>query len=217
LVLTISQLPDSIQDVYKEIYGTTANSDVLTFLKRELVHAIWSLLINEDFIHAYISGVIVLCADGVERRLFPRFFTYSADYPEKYISLLYVIYLYLYIRYRVILSTIKYLGDCLCPLCTCVKKKVRDLGTKADEFRRNAIRVDSENRQNMVEKAREWIFQHGRAVSSDAIDNYLGFSTIPIRVRPFPEQKTALLIFTLECILSSALRSRIQFLSNVCP
>jgi hypothetical protein len=42
--LTISQLPDSIQDVYKDIYGTSANSDVLTFLKREFVHAIWCLL-----------------------------------------------------------------------------------------------------------------------------------------------------------------------------
>jgi hypothetical protein len=84
MTLTISQLPDSIQDIYKEIYGTVANGEVLTFLKRELVHAIWSLIINEDFITAYIFGIIVLCTDGIERRLFPRFFCYSADYPEKY-------------------------------------------------------------------------------------------------------------------------------------
>jgi hypothetical protein len=90
-LLTISQIPDWIQDVYKEIYGTVANKDVLTFLKRELVHAIWCLLINDDFINAYTFGIIVLCADGIERRLFPRFFTYSADYPEKYITLLCVI------------------------------------------------------------------------------------------------------------------------------
>lgn len=90
----------------------------------------------------------------------------------------------LYFPYRIILSSIKFLGECLCPLCTCAKKKVRDLGTKADELRRGTIRVDSEERQNMVEKAREWIFQHGRAVSSEAIDNYLGLSMIPIRVIP---------------------------------
>jgi hypothetical protein len=65
-----------------------------------------------------------------------------------------------------------------------MKEKVRDLGTKADELRRSAIRVDSEDRQNMVEKAREWIFQDGRAVSSEAINKYLGFSMIPIRVIP---------------------------------
>ena len=189
LVLTISQLPDSIQDVYKEIYGTAANSDILTFLKRELVHAIWSLLINDDFINAYTFGIIVLCADGIERRLFPRFFTYSADYPEKYISLLYVIYLNLYTRNRIVLSTIKFLGDCLCPLCTCGKEKVRDLGTKADESRRSMTRVDSEERQNMVEKARGWIFEQGRAVTSEAIDNYLGFSMTPIRVRLSQKKK----------------------------
>jgi hypothetical protein len=91
LLWTILQLPDWIQDMYKGIYGSAVKSDVLTFLKRELVHAIWCLLLNEDFINAYIFGVIVLCADGIERRLFPRFFTYSADYPEKYIFLLHII------------------------------------------------------------------------------------------------------------------------------
>jgi hypothetical protein len=100
-----------------------------------------------------------------------------------------VLYLNLYIRYRIILSTIKFLGDCLCPLCTCPKKKVRDLGTIADESRRSAIRVDSEERQNMVEKSREWIFEQGRAVTSEAIDIYLGFSMLPIRVNISPEQK----------------------------
>ena len=65
------------------------------------------------------------------------------------------------------------------------EKRSTGLGTKADERRRSVIRVDSEERQNMVEKAREWIFQQGRAVTSEAIDNYLGFSMIPIRVMPF--------------------------------
>jgi hypothetical protein len=34
---------------------------------------------------AYRDGMIVKCSDGVQRRLFPRIFTYSADYPEKYV------------------------------------------------------------------------------------------------------------------------------------
>ena len=56
----------------------------------------------------------------------------------------------------------------------------------------------------MVEKAWEWIFQLGRAVNSDVIDNYLGLSMIPIRVRSFPEENH-LIMFILECILSSTL------------
>ena len=87
---------------------------------------------------------------------------------------------------RVILCSIKSLSEYLCPLCTCEKEKVRDLGTKADNSRRSAIRVDSEERQNKVEKAREWIFQKGRAVTSEGIDNYFGLSMVLIRVRSLP-------------------------------
>ena len=151
MLWTILQLPDWIQDTYKGIYGATAKSDVLTFLKCELVHAIWCLLLNEDFINAYIFGMIVLCADGIERHLFPQLFTYSADYPEKYIFC-YTLYSSLYIHYRIILSTIKFLGHCLCPLCTCVKGKVQDLGTRADDLCRSGVQVDSEKQQNMVER-----------------------------------------------------------------
>jgi hypothetical protein len=41
-------------------------------------------MLDEDFLDAYRHGIIFKCADGVLRRVFPRIFTYSADYPEKY-------------------------------------------------------------------------------------------------------------------------------------
>ena len=71
--------------MYKAVYDCAANATVLTFLKRELFHAIWSHLLTDDcdFVNAYVFGIVVQCADGVSRRLFPRLFTYSADYPEK--------------------------------------------------------------------------------------------------------------------------------------
>jgi hypothetical protein len=28
-------------------------------------------------------GIVIMGRDGIERRFFPTFFTYSADYPEK--------------------------------------------------------------------------------------------------------------------------------------
>ena len=34
---------------------------------------------------AYEHGIVVKCADGIFRRLYPRFFIYGADYPEKYV------------------------------------------------------------------------------------------------------------------------------------
>lgn len=62
-------------------------------------------------------------------------------------------------------------------------EKVRDLGTKADDTRRNKIRMDSKRRQGMVATARGWIFEKGRSVTSEVIDGFLNFSMIPIRVR----------------------------------
>ena len=56
---------------------------MLRFCKRELFQAIWLLLMDPEFMEAYEHGFVIECADGVMRRLFPRVFTYSADYPEK--------------------------------------------------------------------------------------------------------------------------------------
>ena len=48
--------------------------------------AAWLILLQDpEFLDAYVNGMIVDCIDGVRRRLFPRFFTYSADYPEKFV------------------------------------------------------------------------------------------------------------------------------------
>ena len=52
--------------------------------RRELLQAVWKAILDDEFVHAYTYGIIMKCIDGVERRIFPRLFTYSADYPEKY-------------------------------------------------------------------------------------------------------------------------------------
>ncbi len=51
--------------------------------RRELFHGVWKKLLDDDFIHAMEHGIVMKCADGITRRVFPRIFTYSADYPEK--------------------------------------------------------------------------------------------------------------------------------------
>lgn len=78
--------PDSIQDTYMQAYGTAASADVMTFCKRELMQKIWLLLLDDTFMDAYKNGILVVCGDGVTQRIFPRFMTYSADYPEKYVA-----------------------------------------------------------------------------------------------------------------------------------
>ena len=58
---------------------------LFTHCHRELFHAQWKDILDEEFLHAYEHGMIFECGDSVKRRLFPRIFTYSADYPEKYV------------------------------------------------------------------------------------------------------------------------------------
>jgi hypothetical protein len=56
-------------------------------MKRDLMSAIWRLLLTAELLHAYVHGILIQFADGIVRRVFPRFFTYSADYPEKYVNI----------------------------------------------------------------------------------------------------------------------------------
>ena len=79
------QLPDKIRDKICDLYGgKKASAQLLTHCRRELFQASWVVLLgDEDFLHAYQYGIVVDCSDGVRRRLFPRIFTYGADYPEK--------------------------------------------------------------------------------------------------------------------------------------
>ena len=51
---------------------------------RELFHAQWQELLDDDFISAYEHGMVVTCGDGMARQLYPRILTYSANYPKKY-------------------------------------------------------------------------------------------------------------------------------------
>jgi hypothetical protein len=44
---------------------------------------IWLLILDDDFVEAYVHGMLITCGNGVKRRIFPRIFTYAADYPEK--------------------------------------------------------------------------------------------------------------------------------------
>lgn len=85
--LTSQKLPDEIQDAYMKHFGEPATAEVLTHLKRDLIHAIYMLLLDDEFIEAYKNGILIRCSDRITRRVFPRFFVYSADYPEKCVCL----------------------------------------------------------------------------------------------------------------------------------
>ncbi|KAJ6556218.1 hypothetical protein B0H19DRAFT_1152200, partial [Mycena capillaripes] len=145
------------------LFGFPPSADILAHLKRELMHGIWDLLLSDDFIHAYVHGIVVKCYDGIEHLIFPRFFTYGADYPEK-----------------VLLATIKYFGGCPCPRCFIDKSKIPEMGSKRDMKRREKIREDSPRYQSTIACVRGWIFEKGRLVAGAAVNRVLKpFSWVP--------------------------------------
>jgi len=80
----ILQLPDAFKDFTTEsMGGTGASKPLITHCRREVFHAQWDILLDEEFLEAYQHGIVIHCCDGITRRFYPRLLTYSADYPEK--------------------------------------------------------------------------------------------------------------------------------------
>jgi metal-dependent HD superfamily phosphatase/phosphodiesterase len=63
--------------------GKGPKSEVKVHCKRELMHAVWSHLMDEEFMKGYTEGLKIQCADGIDRMFFLRLLTYSANYPKK--------------------------------------------------------------------------------------------------------------------------------------
>ena len=57
--------------------------EVEVHCKCELMHAVWDLLLDEDFIKGSTNGLAIQCSDGIEHIFFLHIITYSAEYPEK--------------------------------------------------------------------------------------------------------------------------------------
>lgn len=60
----------------------------MTHCQREFLHTQWKELLDDEFLEAYEHGVVIGCCDGITRHFYLRIFAYSADYPEKCISVL---------------------------------------------------------------------------------------------------------------------------------
>ncbi|CDO74305.1 hypothetical protein BN946_scf184839.g11 [Trametes cinnabarina] len=109
-------LPDGVQDFIRHHTGKAATPQLLAHCRRELFHGAWACLLDAEFLHAYEHGMIIDCIDGVRHRIYPRIFTYSADYPEK-----------------VLIATVRDKGRCPCPRCLIKFEDIAQLGTEDDE------------------------------------------------------------------------------------
>ncbi|KAJ7163736.1 hypothetical protein C8R46DRAFT_1221491 [Mycena filopes] len=155
-------LPDTITDfVAAFIPMKTRRAAVLTHCRRELMHQVWKLMLDDEFIAAYEHGIVIHCVDGVWRQVYPRIFTYSADYPEK-----------------VLLATIRDKGYCPCPRCLTLKKDFYKMGLVHDlRARLTGARIYFANK---ITAARNLIYTVGLAIGNARVDALLqGVSLVP--------------------------------------
>ncbi|KZP28578.1 hypothetical protein FIBSPDRAFT_728633 [Athelia psychrophila] len=144
-VAYIPPLPDDVGD---KIPAGTHKRDIMTHCKRELFHAVWDKLLDDDFVHSYKHGFTGLCSDGVWRRFYPRIFSYSADYPEK-----------------ILIAGIRSLGQYPCPRCFVTKSDCDKIGLAKDTTqRRDNPREYTPWLRSCLITARDLIYKVGKSI-----------------------------------------------------
>ncbi|KAJ3825180.1 hypothetical protein F5880DRAFT_1611327 [Lentinula raphanica] len=132
----IPSLPASFHDFASRFFTKWSTAKqregLLTHCRRELMHAVWRFLLDDEFLHACKYGIVIRCHDGVQRRFYPRIFTYSADYPEK-----------------VLLATIRDKGKCPCPRCL-VEKVALDLLNARNFIYRSGLPINRTAVDNLL-------------------------------------------------------------------
>ncbi|KLO05634.1 hypothetical protein SCHPADRAFT_839152 [Schizopora paradoxa] len=170
----LPKLPEELLRDYwlKHTDGDGLSADVITHCRRELMQAIVNIILQDkEFQEACRKGILVTCWDGIKRRLFPRLFTYSADYPEK-----------------VLLASIKSLSHCPCPRCCVPKSRASEVGMKrnADAIVKFA-RVDDQHHREKVSLARDFVYLQGYGMKSKAVEDLLGSQSLVPTKNAFSE------------------------------
>ncbi|KAH6902770.1 hypothetical protein BKA70DRAFT_1111955 [Coprinopsis sp. MPI-PUGE-AT-0042] len=152
----VPKLDDTFEEWYDSTFGANASKEHLAFLRKEIYHAVWDLILDADFMHAYFHGFEWKFWDAIIRLVFPRVFTHSADYPEK-----------------LLIACLRYFATCPCPRCLMPKTMIYKVGSDWDrKFRAKHPRVDTDKVRSAIQNGREWIF-HGSGWKNQNIESTL--------------------------------------------
>jgi len=144
------------------------SAPLLAHCRQEPFHGCWKIIPDDEFMQAYEHGIVIDCGDGIRRRIYPRIFFYSADYPEKY-------FFSIFLPFSV---------NSIFISCCKVTNEVSNIGKPSDmDIRQSRARKDDEDRQNWVRAARSLVYQKGYVVNSTHIDDLLkADSLVPTEV-----------------------------------
>jgi hypothetical protein len=146
----------------------------MTHCGRELLHAQWEILFDDEFLMAYEHGIVMECCDSIMRRFYLRIITHSGDYKERFALQFAIKPNAILINYRIILASIRNLGYCPCPRCLIPMSRVHNMGKVLDMKQRKTLaRVDDTTRRSKVGEARDLIYKDNYAVNYDGVEELL--------------------------------------------
>ena len=106
------------------------------------------------------------------------------------------IYHYSNLQIRVLLSTVRNMGNCPCPRCLIPKDRTDLLGTKRDQKQRTTLaRVDDLSYKAKISSAREIIYQNKHPVDSVLVQRILKSQSL------VPTEVFLLFIFLATCLM----------------
>ncbi|KIK11741.1 hypothetical protein PISMIDRAFT_122141 [Pisolithus microcarpus 441] len=168
-VAFIPSLPESLTSFINSFTKRKNHLDLLAHCKHELFHAVWKTLLDGEFVEVYGNGIVIRCHDGVLRRVYPRIFTYSADYPEK-----------------IIVAAIRDKGLCPCPRCCLPKSSFSRLGFTSD--RTGRLTRARFYARNKICAARRAIYQFGNPIKGTAVERILKDCSLVLTLNSFAER-----------------------------
>jgi hypothetical protein len=149
------------------------------------MHQVWDKLLDDEFVATYKHGFTMECLDGVWRRFYPRIFTYSADYPEKCVTVfvwLLILPFIMIVTRRVLIATVRSRGICPCPRCLVAKVDLHKVGQIRDS--QNRLSNARHYMGDVIRRARDFIYKLGLNVAGAAVERLLfAHSWVPTLVR----------------------------------
>ncbi|KAH6871005.1 hypothetical protein BKA70DRAFT_1451523 [Coprinopsis sp. MPI-PUGE-AT-0042] len=136
--------------------GKAPPKSFIAFCNRLMFHAQWDILLDDELRYAMKHGIVITCYDGVQRRFYPRIFTYSTDYPEK-----------------ILIATVRNGGTCACPCCTIPQCDFSNTGTEEDRLMRNTLKRNPHLQQELVRQAHGLIFDKKLAIGNKKVEAIL--------------------------------------------
>ena len=173
-LIVVAQLPATFKDHLRARAGRNPSAAFMTYCHRSYFHGQWDVLLDEEFVDAYQNGIKIRCGDGVERLFYPRIFTYSADYPEKYVAFNTAETKLRDTVDRIAVATIRNLGNSPCPRCLVGKHDLHKLGMPSDTKKREKHqRQEDTSRRSKVEGAYKRIHELYGAIAGEPVEKEL--------------------------------------------